>query len=91
MLCLRQAKAGHLIRPIIENSGPQRRFVHLSEIDRAAPPRRECVELIVIVRRVKIDVALQVRDADVHNDVDMLQLRENSEKFKRQRTQIMRV
>jgi hypothetical protein len=39
-----------------------------------APARRELVELLLHIRRIKIEIPLQVRDADMHQDVDTLQL-----------------
>jgi hypothetical protein len=68
----REPEPSNFIGPILKDSRSQRRLVDVSP-NMLAPVRRKPVKLLIIFRRLAIDIALQITETDVNNDVDMSQ------------------
>src|SRR5260370_30388271 len=65
----RKAKVHHLVGPVLENGCSERTLIHVRP--NVVPPAwGELIKLVVRHRCVAIGVALEIRETDVHNDVN---------------------
>src|SRR6266852_8554137 len=69
MLGSRKAKIHHLVRPVLENSCSERNLAHICS-DMVTPAWSELIKLMVRRRCVSIGVALEIREAHVHDNVN---------------------
>src|SRR5712692_5536459 len=90
MLSPRQAKIHHLVRPVLKDSRTKRRLVHV-RANMIPPARGELVKLVMRGRCVAIGIALEIGEADMHDDVNALELGQAFEQVEREGREVVRI
>src|ERR1700726_4514524 len=90
MLGSRKAKIHHLVGPVLENSCSERTLIHI-RTDMVPPAWSELVKLVVRRRCIAIYVALEIRQADVQNDVNSFEFGQAFKQVKGKGSKVMRI
>jgi hypothetical protein len=85
-----EAQLHYLRGPIIDDRFAKRSLVYVGS-DVLAPPRREPIKLIVILRGVTVRITLKIGNADMRNDVDVFERRQTLKQIERQCPEIVGV
>ena len=83
-----QPQGLYLIGPKLNNGCAERPLIHVRP-DVIAPPRGKLVKFIMRFRCVAICIPLEIRETDMNNDVNSLQLGQTLEKVERKRSEIV--
>jgi hypothetical protein len=86
----RKAKIHHLFGPVLENSCSERTLIHV-RTDMVPPTRSELIKLVVRRRCVAIGVPLEIREADVHNDVNSFEFGQAFKQVERKGSKVVRI
>src|ERR1700730_3524975 len=86
----RKAKIHHLVGPVLENSCSERTLIHVRP-DMVPPAWSELFKLVVRRRCVAIRVALEIREADVHDDVNSFEFGQAFKQVERKGSEVVRI